>query len=117
MRKLNITFSRLLVNVYSISALSLGIMFPLLASSSPISNQTVLGTQSSQTFAKISPEMPIDDKNNPNSVYAFGSYLGTGIYRAAEQNATIVSIPLVFDFFEGREQSDLAALTTILWFF
>lgn len=117
MRKLNITFSRLLVNVYSISALSLGIMFPLLASSSPISNQTVLGTQSSQTFAKISPEMPIDDKNNPNSVYAFGSYLGTGIYRAAEQNATIVSIPLVFDFLKEESSQTWLRLPLSFGFF
>lgn len=117
MRKLNITFSRLLVKVYSISALSLGIMFPLLASSSPISNQTVLGTQSSQTFAKISPEMPIDDKNNPNSVYAFGSYLGTGVYRAAEQNATIVSIPLVFDFLKEENSQTWLRLPLSFGFF
>lgn len=117
LRKLNITFSRLLVKVYSISALSLGIMFPLLASSSPISNQTVLGTQSSQTFAKISPEMPIDDKNNPNSVYAFGSYLGTGVYRAAEQNATIVSIPLVFDFLKEENSQTWLRLPLSFGFF
>lgn len=117
MRKLNITFSRLLVKVCSISALSLGIMFPLLASSSPISNQTVLGTQSSQTFAKISPEMPVDDKNNPNSVYAFGSYLGTGVYRAAEQNATIVSIPLVFDFLKEENSQTWLRLPLSFGFF
>lgn len=117
MRKLNITFSRLLVKVYSISALSLGIMFPLLASSSPISNQIVLGTQSSQTFAMISPEMPIDDKNNPNSVYAFGSYLGTGVYRAAEQNATIVSIPLVFDFLKEENSQTWLRLPLSFGFF
>lgn len=117
MRKLKITFSRLLVKVYSISALSLGIMFPLLASSSPISNQTVLGTQSSQTFAKISPEMPVDDKNNPNSVYAFGSYLGTGVYRAAEQNATIVSIPLVFDFLKEENSQTWLRLPLSFGFF
>ncbi|QKG98617.1 hypothetical protein HRJ35_15705 [Shewanella oneidensis MR-1] len=95
----------------------MGIMFPLLASSSPISNQTVLGTQSSQTFAKISPEMPIDDKNNPNSVYAFGSYLGTGIYRAAEQNATIVSIPLVFDFLKEESSQTWLRLPLSFGFF
>jgi len=117
LRKLNITFSRLLVKVYSISALSLGIMFPLLASSSPISNQIVLGTQSSQTFAMISPEMPIDDKNNPNSVYAFGSYLGTGVYRAAEQNATIVSIPLVFDFLKEENSQTWLRLPLSFGFF
>lgn len=92
-------------------------MFPLLASSSPISNQTVLGTQSSQTFAKISPEMPIDDKNNPNSVYAFGSYLGTGVYRAAEQNATIVSIPLVFDFLKEENSQTWLRLPLSFGFF
>lgn len=40
---------------------------------------------------------PIEEGDNPNSVYAFGSYLGTGVYRAANQNATVVSIPLSFD--------------------
>lgn len=40
---------------------------------------------------------PIETSANPNSVYAFGSYLGTGVYRAANQNATVVSIPLTFD--------------------
>ncbi|MCI2963465.1 MULTISPECIES: hypothetical protein [Shewanella] len=40
---------------------------------------------------------PIESSSNPNSVYAFGSYLGTGVYRAANQNATVVSIPLSFD--------------------
>ncbi|MDX5995517.1 hypothetical protein SIL85_00120 [Shewanella oneidensis] len=61
--------------------------------------------------------MPIDDKNNPNSVYAFGSYLGTGIYRAAEQNATIVSIPLVFDFLKEESSQTWLRLPLSFGFF
>lgn len=81
----------------------MGCVFPLLASTAAIASQTPsLTAQPSQSFAQMSPESPIDGQNNPNSVYAFGSYLGTGVYRAADQNATVVSIPLSFDFLKDE---------------
>lgn len=123
MRKLNIIFSRFIVNLCSISALSMGIVFPLLASTEPVSNFShpqdiaAFAPQSSQAFSKISPETPIDGKNNPNSVYAFGSYLGTGVYRAAEQNATVVSIPLNFDFLKDDSSQTWLRLPLSFGFF
>jgi len=123
LRKLKITFSRLFVNVYSISALSMGIMFPLLASTTPVSNLNppqalvAFSPQSVPALSNISPDMPIDGTKNPNSVYAFGSYLGTGVYRAADQNATVVSIPLNFDFLKDDSSQTWLRLPLSFGFF
>lgn len=123
LRKLKITFSRLLINVYSISALSMGIMFPLLASTTPVSNLNppqalvAFSPQSVPALSNISPDMPIDGTKNPNSVYAFGSYLGTGVYRAADQNATVVSIPLNFDFLKDDSSQTWLRLPLSFGFF
>lgn len=120
---MNSTFSRLLVNVSAILALSLGMIAPPQASTAPVSNrnhaqvETLLGSPSSQAFAKLSPEIAIDGKNNPNSVYAFGSYLGTGVYRAAQQNATVVSIPLNFDLLQDDSSQTWLRLPLSFGFF
>lgn len=65
----------------------------------------------------INSQLPIDTKDNPSSVYAFGSYLGTGVYRAAEQNATVVSIPLSFDFQKDSESQTWLRLPLSFGFF
>ena len=96
----------------------MGGIFPLLASTTPIASQTPsLTAQPSQSFAQMSPESPIDGQNNPNSVYAFGSYLGTGVYRAADQNATVVSIPLSFDFLKDESSQTWLRLPLSFGFF
>ena len=99
----------------------MGSVFPLLASTTPIAShstsQSVLTAQSPQSFAQMSPESPVDGQNNPNSVYAFGSYLGTGVYRAAEQNATVVSIPLSFDFLKDESSQTWLRLPLSFGFF
>ncbi|MCH1931637.1 hypothetical protein L9G16_15760 [Shewanella sp. A25] len=65
----------------------------------------------------FSAELPIDAQKNPNSVYAFGSYLGTGVYRAPEQNATVVSIPLTFDLHKDSESQTWIRLPLSFGFF
>ena len=99
----------------------MGCVFPLLASTAPIAShstsQSVLTAQYPQSFAQMSPESPIDGQNNPNSVYAFGSYLGTGVYRAADQNATVVSIPLSFDFLKDESSQTWLRLPLSFGFF
>ncbi|MGL5407223.1 MAG: hypothetical protein ACRDAP_00545 [Shewanella sp.] len=54
---------------------------------------------------------------NPNSAYAFGSYLGTGIYRVPDQNATIVSIPLSFDLQKNNDSRTWLRLPLSFGFF
>ena len=70
--------------------------------------------------SEVSPEPPSTDLNgseNPNSAFAFGSYLGTGVYRAADQNATIVSIPLVFDLHQDDDSQVWLRLPVSFGFF
>lgn len=67
--------------------------------------------------APSTPKSPIDVQQNPNSVYAFGSYLGTGVYRAADQNATVVSIPLTFDFLKDDNSQTWLRLPLSFGFF
>lgn len=78
--------------------LCIGVIASMVAWAQDVSAASLTSSQSStDPLVTISADSPIDGKNNPNSAYAFGSYLGTGVYRAAEQNATVVSIPLTFD--------------------
>ncbi len=90
------------------SALSVGAICPLAASQ--LSAQSLNQAQASGAQSPLS-------NHNPNSVYAFGSYLGTGVYRALEQNATVVSIPLSFDFLKDEESQTWLRLPLSFGFF
>lgn len=58
-----------------------------------------------------------DFSDNPHSAYAFGSYLGTGIYRVADQNATVVSIPLSFEMDKDSDSQTWLRLPVSFGFF
>lgn len=84
--------------------LFIGVVAPIAALAQDVSVAPPIPSQSSTvSLATKGADSPIDGKNNPASAYAFGSYLGTGVYRAAEQNATIVSIPLTFDLQKDKD--------------
>ncbi|WP_297895012.1 hypothetical protein [Shewanella sp.] len=97
-------FNRLLFTVLSVPTLCIGVIASMVAWAQVVSAAPLISSQSStDPLATTSVDSPIDAKNNPNSAYAFGSYLGTGVYRAAEQNATVVSIPLTFDLQKDKD--------------
>lgn len=95
---------RLLFSVLFVPTLCIGVIDPMAASAQDVAATSLIPSQAStNSSATKGADSPIDGKNNPNSAYAFGSYLGTGVYRATEQNATIVSIPLTFDLHADEE--------------
>lgn len=84
--------------------LCIGVIASLVVWAQDVSAAPFISSPSStDSLATMATDSPIDGMNNPNSAYAFGSYLGTGVYRAAEQNATVVSIPLTFDLQKDRD--------------
>lgn len=74
-----------------------------------------ISNHSTVSLPTVETEFAINGKHN--STYAFGSYLGTGVYRAAEQNATIVSIPLSFDLQKGDDSQTWLRLPISFGFF
>lgn len=105
-------FSRLYLKNLPVSAWLLGSLIP---------NVTLAQVYlSEQDFIPSSPtnnHLAAENQSNTNSVYAFGSYLGTGVYRAAEQNATVVSVPLSFDFQKDNDSQTWLRLPLSFGFF
>lgn len=91
---------------------------------SPGKASTQVGLLSVSSLGLLLLAAPIFAQESPgharppdNSHYAFGSYLGSGIYRASEQDATVISLPLDFTLEQSEDSEFLLRLPISVGFF